>query len=247
MFSKPWTVLLTLSLKGPGINDDGSGTISNLIIAKELSKFSVKNAVRFGFWTAEEYGLLGSTFYVDSLSEAERAKIALYLNFDMIASPNYANMIYDGDGSAFNISGPPGSAEIEALFEKFYDDQNLPHIATEFDGRSDYQGFIDAGIPAGGLFTGAEGVMTEDEATLFGGQAGIAYDQNYHAKGDNMTNLAHDAFLLNSQATAYAVATYALSTDSLPPRNTTTAKRAYSGKPIRGFNGKCTENRRCTY
>jgi carboxypeptidase Q len=208
---------------GPGINDDGSGIISNFVIAKALTQFSVNNAVRFAFWTAEEFGLLGSEFYVNSLSAEEAAKIRLYLNFDMIASPNYANMIYDGDGSSFNVSGPPGSAQIEALFEDFYADQDLPFTATAFDGRSDYGPFLDVGIPSGGLFTGAEDIKTEEEAKLFGGEAGVAYDINYHGAGDNMTNLALDAFGLNSNATAFAVATYAVSLDDIPTRNTTLA------------------------
>lgn len=66
-------------------------------------------------------GLVGSTAYVRSLSPEELAKITLYLNFDMLASPNFIYAIYDGDGSAFNISGPPGSAAAEKLFEDFFD------------------------------------------------------------------------------------------------------------------------------
>lgn len=202
---------------GPGINDDGSGIISNLVVAKALTRFSVKNAVRFCFWTAEEFGLLGSNYYVNSLNATEQAKIRLYLNFDMIASPNYALMIYDGDGSAFNLTGPAGSAQIERLFEDYYTSIRKPFVPTEFNGRSDYQAFILNGIPAGGLFTGAEAIKTEEQAQLFGGQAGVALDANYHAKGDNMTNLNREAFLINSRATAFAVATYANSLDSIPP------------------------------
>lgn len=206
---------------GPGINDDGSGIISNLVVAKALTQYSVKNAVRFLFWTAEEFGLLGSDYYVSHLNGTELNKIRLYLNFDMIASPNYAIMLYDGDGSAFNKSGPAGSAQIEKLFEDYYDSKGLHHIPTEFDGRSDYEAFILNGIPAGGVFTGAEGIMSEKNAGHFGGQAGLAYDANYHAAGDNMTNLNHEAFLINSQATAFAVATYANDLSSIPKRNAT--------------------------
>ena len=204
---------------GPGINDDGSGIISNLVIAKALTKFRVKNAVRFLFWTAEEFGLLGSEFYVSSLSDDELAKIRLYLNFDMVASPNYALFVYDGDGSAFNQTGPAGSDEIEYMFEKYFASRGLASVPTAFDGRSDYVGFTDRGIPAGGLFTGAEGIKTEEEAKLFGGQAGVAYDANYHAVGDTMDNLNHKAFLINSQAIAHSVATYARSLSSIPVRD----------------------------
>ncbi|KAL3471615.1 hypothetical protein BJX99DRAFT_21605 [Aspergillus californicus] len=203
---------------GPGINDDGSGIISNLVIAKALTKFSVKNAVRFCFWTAEEFGLLGSEYYVSSLSPAELDKIRLYLNFDMIASPNYALMLYDGDGSAFNLTGPAGSGAIEKLFEDYFTAEGYPTIPTEFDGRSDYEAFILNGIPSGGVFTGAEDVKTEEEAALFGGEAGLAFDENYHQEGDTFDNLNHEAYLLNSKATAFAVATYSNDLSGIPPR-----------------------------
>ncbi|KAF9895356.1 Leucyl aminopeptidase yscIV [Aspergillus nanangensis] len=207
--------------QGPGINDDGSGIVSNLVIAKALAKYSIKNAVTFAFWTAEEFGLLGSDYYVQSLSPADLANVRLYLNFDMIASPNYALMIYDGDGSSFNLTGPPGSAEIEHLFEDYYKSRGQGFIPTAFDGRSDYEAFILKGIPAGGVFTGAEQIKTEEQVALFGGEAGIAYDANYHAAGDNMTNLNNEAYLLNAQATAFAIATYANDLSSIPPKNTT--------------------------
>ncbi|KAF7114183.1 hypothetical protein CNMCM5793_007761 [Aspergillus hiratsukae] len=208
---------------GPGINDDGSGIISNLVVAQALTRYRVKNAVRFCFWTAEEFGLLGSEFYVNSLSATELAKIRLYLNFDMIASPNYIFGVYDGDGSAFNLTGPAGSAQIEKLFEDYYKSIRKPSVPTEFSGRSDYQAFILNGVPSGGLFTGAEVLKTEEQAKLFGGQAGVALDANYHQEGDDMTNLNREAFLINSRATAFAVATYANSLESIPVRNMTTA------------------------
>lgn len=225
-----------LTALGPGINDDGSGTVSNLVIALALSKFSVNNAVRFAWWTGEEFGLLGSTYYVESLNATEVAKIKLYLNFDMIASPNYVYAIYDGDGSAFGISGPTGSAQIEALFESYYASQGLPSVPTEFNGRSDYGPFLDAGVPAGGLFTGAEEIKTDEEAALFGGTAGIALDANYHGAGDNVSNLALDAFEVNSKASAWAVATYALSLDSLYANVTTNVtKRSVDVKRRKKF------------
>ncbi|KAL4794320.1 hypothetical protein BDV19DRAFT_365138 [Aspergillus venezuelensis] len=206
---------------GPGINDDGSGIISNLIIARALTQFTTKHAVRFFFWTAEEFGLLGSDYYVSSLSPAELAKIRLYLNFDMIASPNYGLLLYDGDGSAFNLTGPAGSDAIEKLFFDYFASLGQATVETEFDGRSDYEAFILNGIPAGGVFTGAEGIKSEEEALLFGGTAGISYDENYHQVGDTFDNLNHEAFLLNSQATAFAVATYANDLSTIPERNST--------------------------
>ncbi|KAG8689217.1 hypothetical protein FRC08_011044, partial [Ceratobasidium sp. 394] len=201
---------------GPGINDNGSGSVTVLELALKLAKYKLKNAVRFAWWTAEEYGLVGSEYYVEHLFEAERKKIALYINLDMVASPNYVYAIYDGDGSAGINPGPtpPGSGAIEKVFTDYFASKKIPTVPTAFNGRSDYGPFIadGVGIPAGGLFTGAEGIKTDEQAKLFGGKAGEAYDPNYHAKGDTYDNLNFDAFLVNAKASAHAVATFIQST-----------------------------------
>lgn len=209
---------------GPGINDDGSGTVGLLEIAEQLTAYATTNAVRFCWWSGEEFGLLGSTYYVSQLTASEVTAIPLYLNFDMIASPNYEYAIYDGDGSSFNISGPPGSAEAEAFFEQYYIANGLNYTATAFDGRSDYGPFLDVGIASGGLFTGAEDIKTDEEVLAFGGVAGIAYDPCYHQACDNVTNLNLEAFEVNTKGIAAAVAEYGASFASLPARNSTAAR-----------------------
>ncbi|KAF8159876.1 hypothetical protein B0H34DRAFT_654773 [Crassisporium funariophilum] len=201
---------------GAGINDDGSGVMGILEIALQLPEFSVTNAVRFAFWTAEEYGLVGSEHYVTNLPEEERQKIALYLNFDMIASPNAGYFIYDGDGSAFNLTGPAGSEHIEKTFEDFFVGAKVKSAPTEFSGRSDYGPFLDVGIPAGGLFTGAEDKMTEEEAQWWGGEAGVAYDKCYHQACDGIDNLNTKAWIVNTKAAAHSIATYARSVAGIP-------------------------------
>lgn len=152
--------------------------MSILELALQLPRFSINNAVRFFFWTAEEFGLVGSDHYVASLSADESAKIALYLNFDMIASPNFGYFIYDGDGSAFNLTGPPGSDHIEKTFEDFYKASKVTSAPTAFDGRSDYGPFLDVGIPAGGLFTGAEGIKTTEEAGWYASSSSVFLNVN---------------------------------------------------------------------
>lgn len=203
---------------GPGVNDNGSGTAAILETALQLRHFPVRNKVRFAFWAAEEIGLLGSDQYVEELSDAERDRIKLYLNFDMVASPNYAYQVYDGDDSDKEGSpvGPPGSAQIEKQFERFYDARGLGHVGTDFDGRSDYGPFIAAGIPAGGVFTGAEGVKTAEEQTLFGGTAGVAYDVCYHQACDTTTNVNLTALDVNADAVADSVARFAVNTSAIP-------------------------------
>ncbi|CAI6332059.1 unnamed protein product [Periconia digitata] len=217
---------------GAGINDDGSGTIGSLIVALALAKFKVKNAVRFGFWSAEEFGKLGSNYYLKTLngtigegSAEEAHKVRAYLNFDMIASPNYVLGIYDGDGSAFNFSGPTGSETIEKDFQEFYTSKGKAFVPSIFSGRSDYAAFLENGIPSGGLFTGAEELKTEEEAELFGGEAGVALDVNYHQEGDTIENLNTEAYLLNSQSIANSVAKYALSFDGIPAADPALRKR----------------------
>ncbi len=206
---------------GPGINDNGSGSVGILAVARALSKWSVNNAVRFCWWSAEEFGLLGSEFYVANLAPEEAQKIRGYLNYDMIASPNYMLGIYDGDGSSFNLSGPPGSAQFEKFHEDFFRSKGSPFVSTEFSGRSDYGPFLAVGIPAGGLFTGAEQLKSPEEAVLFGGEAGVAYDINYHQVGDDYSNLNFEAFEINSKAIAASVAQYAVDLSSIPVRNAT--------------------------
>lgn len=204
---------------GPGINDNGSGSIGILEVALALTKYSVNNAVRFCWWSGEEEGLLGAEHYVTVLAPEEREKIRLYMNFDMIASPNFVYEIYDGDGSAFGTSGPPGSAELEKLWEDYYaNDIKSPTNPSEFDGRSDYGPFLDFGIAAGGLTSGADGVKTAEDVTKYGGQLGEIYDQNYHKATDTVENLNVGVWIQLTKGIAHAVATYARSFATLPPK-----------------------------
>ncbi|WP_336212315.1 M20/M25/M40 family metallo-hydrolase [Nonomuraea sp. LPB2021202275-12-8] len=207
--------------EGPGINDNGSGSAAILETALQLQHFPVKNKVRFAFWAAEEIGLLGSDQYVESLSQAQRDRIRVYLNFDMVASPNYAYMLYDGDDSDATgaPAGPPGSAQIEDQLENFFGKRNLPTIGTDFDGRSDYGPFIAVGIPSGGIFTGAEDIKTAEEAALFGGTAGVAFDVCYHQACDTITNVNATALDVNSDAIADSTARYAFNLKSIPGRD----------------------------
>ena len=181
---------------GPGINDNGSGTAALVEIAEQVAGKRVRlaNQLVFAFWGAEENGLVGSTYFVEHLSPAQKARIMANLNFDMLASPNFVRFVRDGDLSdtadpgegVFAPAARPGSAAIEAIFARHFTAEGLAFDPAPFDGRSDYGPFIAAGIPAGGLFSGAEGVKTEDQAERFGGAAGSWYDPCYHAACDTL-------------------------------------------------------------
>jgi Zn-dependent M28 family amino/carboxypeptidase len=205
--------------EGPGINDNGSGSAALLETALMMAKLKPENTLRFGWWAAEELGLLGSADYVNGLSAAERDRIALYMNYDMIGSPNYIFMVYDSDESTFpapeGVTIPPGSEAIEDLYESYYTMIGEPYDDTEFSGRSDYEAFILAGIPSGGLFTGAEVPKTEEQETIWGGTAGDAFDPCYHLACDTFGNVDLHALEVNSDLVAFAMLTFAYSTESV--------------------------------
>ena len=204
---------------GPGINDNGSGSAALLDIAQAMSKLRPENTVRFAWWGAEEIGLVGSTQWVAQQSQAELDRIALYLNFDMIGSPNYIFMVYDANESSFpapaGVTIPEGSAAIERLFESFYTLRGEPYDDTLFSGRSDYQAFINNGIPSSGLFTGAEVIKTEEQEAIWGGTAGQQFDPCYHQACDTYANNNDHALEVNSDAVAFAVLTFAYSTEAV--------------------------------
>ncbi|QEO13341.1 M20/M25/M40 family metallo-hydrolase [Agromyces intestinalis] len=202
---------------GPGINDNGSGSAALLEIAEHIGKLKPQNTLRFAWWGAEEDGLLGSEAYVEGLDQAQLDRIALYLNFDMIASPNFIYMVYDGDESGYPapVPVPEGSIQIEDLFESYFTALRIPYDDAEFSGRSDYEAFILNGIPAGGLFTGAEVVKTEQQAAIWGGTAGAQYDPCYHLACDTRQNIDAKALYVNVGAIATALFTYAYSTEKV--------------------------------
>lgn len=206
---------------GPGINDNGSGSAAILETAVQLAKVNkLNNQVRFAWWGAEEEGLIGSWHYVENLydnSPEEIDDIATYLNFDMVGSPNYIIGVYDADESTYDapVDVPEGSAATEAVFTDYFDSIGQPWVDTQFSGRSDYQGFIEVGIPASGLFTGADGVKTAEQVELFGGTAGVIYDPNYHTPADDIGNVDVEALEIMSKAIAHATITLAQDTSAI--------------------------------
>ena len=203
--------------EGPGINDNGSGVAAVLETALQLgSEPAVNNVVRFGFWGAEEVGIVGSRKYVASLNTDQLKDIALYLNFDMLGSPNPGYFTYDGDQSTALGSDqspprvPEGSAGIERTFVDYLKSAGRPAEDTSFDGRSDYDGFTKAGIPAGGLFSGAEEDKSPQQADLWGGTANAPFDPNYHKDTDTLDRIDSAALDVNGRGVAWAVGLYAI-------------------------------------
>ena len=219
--------------EGPGINDNGSGSAAMLEIAEQMADIDTANHVRFIWFSAEESGLIGSQYYVDQLSDAELGQIAAMLNFDMVASPNFARFVYNGSSK----TAPKGSGAIEDVFNDYFKSRGLAYEETAFDGRSDYGPFIAEGIPAGGLFTGAEVHKTAAQVTLYGGVAGVAFDPCYHQACDTLANINHTALDQMSDAMATVILRMAQTTTSINGARgngsfmATTARAMQAGPP----------------
>ncbi|EFQ86778.1 hypothetical protein CFE70_007841 [Pyrenophora teres f. teres 0-1] len=186
---------------GAGINDDGSGSTLILELAKALRRFKVKNKVRFAWWGAEENGLLGSKYYTQNLAPADANNILTYLNFDMV-SRGYLG-VFDGDGSAFNLSGAPGSAAIERLFVQHFERRGLVVTPARFTGGSDYQSFMNIGKPVGGLHTGT----------------GVAQDPCYHQACDTIDNPNPETLTINAKAAAHVLSILATRGEEIIPKS----------------------------
>ena len=178
---------------GPGVNDDGSGTSFQLELAEQLAKAGTppRNKIRFLWFGGEEDGLVGSQYYAAHLSDAEVARTDMMLDTDMIASPNFARLVYDGDGSTFGseLAGPAGSGTIERVLTDDWSRRGLVSEPIPFDGRSDYVGFINRGIPAGGVFAGAEAPKTAAQVAKYGGVEGEQLDPCYHEDCDTYSTV----------------------------------------------------------
>ncbi|WP_030610447.1 M28 family metallopeptidase [Streptomyces fulvoviolaceus] len=181
---------------GAGINDNGSGSAAVLETALAVARadYQPTKHLRFAWWGAEELGLVGSKYYVNSLATSDRSRISGYLNFDMIGSPNPGYFVYDDDPA------------IEKTFQEYYTGLGIAtEIETEGDGRSDHAPFKSAGVPVGGLFSGADYIKTAAQAAEWGGTAGKAFDACYHSSCDTTANIDDTALDRNSDAVAYAV------------------------------------------
>jgi len=196
---------------GGGVNDNGSGSSTNLEMALTTDRcLTPTNKIRFAWWGAEELGLLGSHHYIDDLVENnpdELDKIAFNLNYDMLGSPNFFYGVYNGSGAATPIREQ--CVRIQREFERYLTSLGKPLLLTPFSGRSDYGPFIEVGIPAGGLFSGAEGVKNSTGRATFGGLANTPYDPCYHDYCDSFANISPESITTLGSAAYHVMAFFA--------------------------------------
>ncbi len=213
---------LDSSAVSPGINDDGSGVAAVLETAAALgSAPQIRNAVRFALWGSEENSLQGATKYIRGLPPGQLDEIALYLNLDMIGSPNPGYFTYDGDQSGQPNPEiplraiPDGSAGIERTLAAYLNSAGTRPADMPLTRYTDYYPFLSVGVPVGGLTTGGSQRKTEVQARLWGGRAGAPYDPNYRTPRDTVDNIDRNALSVMGSAAAFAVGTYAQSVEGV--------------------------------
>lgn len=199
----------------PGINDNGAAAAMVLETAIRLAPHvkRIKNRVRFAWWAAEEKGIAGSQYYVDQLSPEQRRQTALYLNLEMIGSPNFARQVYNGQTATG--PAPPGSEQISKLVNGYFAERDLPTVGLQLDGRSDHSPFVAAGIAVGGVNAGSDTIKTPEWAKLFGGTAGEMLDHCYHQACDTLANVNKTIFDQCGRSMAWAVGRFAVGTSDI--------------------------------
>jgi Zn-dependent M28 family amino/carboxypeptidase len=172
---------------GPGINDNGSGVATLLELAAQARKLGVQpqRPVRFAFWAGEEAGEFGSRKYVKSLDDPIH-DVASVVNLDMVGSPNPEPYVYEGDHA------------IQDALSDAVREEGLDPVPVDLEGRSDHAPFQAAGIPSGGLFTGADEPAPD----------GKPHDSCYHRACDTVDNV--DLAILEKMADALARAVWSL-------------------------------------
>jgi Zn-dependent M28 family amino/carboxypeptidase len=214
---------------GPGINDDGSGVAAVLETALQLGPLApVNNAVRFVFWGAEEDGFNGAADYAFGLNPDQLNDIAMYLDFEMLGSPNAGFFTDDGDQSGPPGAGvsyadvPDGSAGIERTLAGYLSLAGRHPADMPLSARTDYHPFMVAGVPIGGLTTASAQAKTVVQARLWGGQAGAPFDPDYQGPRDTVDNINRNALAVMGSAVAFAVGKYAESiggVNGVPPHD----------------------------
>jgi Zn-dependent M28 family amino/carboxypeptidase len=211
-----------------GINESGTGSAALLEIALQLGGSPrVNNAVRFTFFGGE-WLQAGSKAYLASLDFEAQLDVAMYLNIHMLGSRNAGFFVYDGDNSTGLGGGPFGSTQIEKTFVDYYAETGIAADGTNFDGASNHYVFIGAGIPTGGVYAGAFKYKTAAQAAKWGGTADSAYDPCHQVACDNLGNVDRSVLDRDSDAVAFALGTYATSTEDVngvPPRAQRSAAR----------------------
>ncbi|MEU7143898.1 M28 family peptidase [Nocardia sp. NPDC046473] len=168
------------AIYGAGMLDNASGSTTILNIAQLLHKVKPHNKLRFIWFGGEELGLLGSSFYVNNLSAADRAKIGYDLDADVTSTPNYDVGVLDPAGvdlfgRTVSTQFPPNvykpSQVARDLGINYFNSIGKKNILFSPVGTDAFT-FNQAGIPASGVLTGQDCCKLDSDVALFGGTTG---------------------------------------------------------------------------
>ncbi|MFX0108509.1 MAG: M28 family peptidase, partial [Candidatus Hodarchaeota archaeon] len=169
----------------PGANDDGTGVAAALELARVMSQFEWPLDIYFGFWNAEEVGLIGSDEVAEIFVDRE-IQILAYYNIDMLLvvdslapSDERVLMVYSNLEFENPYIGGQYWAELTRMMSKNVGrNMIVPVAASEFGGwlRSDHYSFFQNGY----------------SRSLFAHESGFEYDVDYHQPTDTWDNPAYD-------------------------------------------------------
>lgn len=191
-----------------GSNDNTSGCSTWLELASHFKQRCSKNQVIFAFWGAEEYGIIGSSFYVQSrIDDGTFQDIALYSNIDMSASNNYyrnmATLIPPLPNLPnFQFQNAESVTRTVALANLAFDylsNRNLP-VNLGFTSGTDIIPFFTSENPrpfVDAFHSGISTPKTPVQEQIYGGRAGVGYDTCYHLLCDTLEHVTTPT--LNSQ------------------------------------------------
>ena len=204
--------------EGPGINDNGSGSAALLETALLMANTIRRTRCVSRGGPARSRACWAPTDYVAGLSQAERDRIALYMNYDMVASPNYIFMVYDADQSTFPAAGVPSRTARRR--SRTCTSRTTRWSVSRTTTPSSRAGATTrrSSTPASrraGCSPVPRCPRPRRRQAIWGGTAGDSFDPCYHQACDTIDNIDLDALDVNSDVIAFAMLTFAYSTESV--------------------------------
>ena len=218
------------AIYGSGILDNATGSAAILDIAQKMKTVVPRNKLRFIWFGGEELGLLGSRYYVNTLSKTNLSHIFYDLDADVFGTPNPVIGILD-PAAADLFSGTVSTTFPANVYEPskisaqqsidFFNSRGLNHELVSPAGTDAFT-FNMAGIPASGMLTGQNCCKTQADVDLFGGYTGNFEGNIPSTDGgcvdlpfrwcDNIDNVDANNFELMSKAFANTVVRMAFAT-----------------------------------
>ncbi len=190
--------------KGPGANDDGSGTAAVLAAAYALSCFDFKRTIRFITFSGEEVGLIGSRAYAKE-AYAQNDNILVEINADMIG--------HDEGSNKMTTTATEDAGWVAELFQRINTEYSIGLTVNRGTinrqqnglGGSDYAAFLPYGWECIGCWEGD-------------------HDPNFHSAQDNLSNI-NFSYLVNTTRLIAATLAFLADIDETPPQVRITSPR----------------------